>query len=160
VLKGLKREELVATNSMLQHERYFESLRGAGVEMVSAMALDSRVSFGSVARWRDEFVALDEALLGSSGWVQPRLVDRTVRAYLVNGRVAGVGHQAVNALHPGKPGEPRSSAWAVPVPFNRPASVSVTRAAAADEPDSPVATASRSRARATADAVGLLLHVR
>ena len=31
---------------------------------------------------------------------QPRLVDGMVRAYLVGDRVAGFGHQAVNALHP------------------------------------------------------------
>ena len=37
---------------------------------------------------------------------QPRLVEGTVRAYLVEDRVAGFGHQAVNALHPGAPGQP------------------------------------------------------
>ena len=37
---------------------------------------------------------------------QPRLIDGMVRAYLVADRVAGFGHQAVNALYPGKPGEP------------------------------------------------------
>ena len=37
---------------------------------------------------------------------QPRLVDGMVRAYLVEDRVAGFGHQAVNALYPSAPGEP------------------------------------------------------
>jgi hypothetical protein len=37
---------------------------------------------------------------------QPRLPEGMVRAYLVEDRVAGFGHQAVNALHPGAPGEP------------------------------------------------------
>lgn len=37
---------------------------------------------------------------------QPRLVEGMVRAYLVEGRVAGFGHQAINALYPRKPGEP------------------------------------------------------
>lgn len=37
---------------------------------------------------------------------QPRLVDGMVRAYLVADRVAGFGHQSVNALFPGQPGEP------------------------------------------------------
>jgi hypothetical protein len=37
---------------------------------------------------------------------QPRLVEGMVRAYLVEDRVAGFGHQAVNALYPGMPGEP------------------------------------------------------
>ncbi len=36
---------------------------------------------------------------------QPRLVDGMVRAYLVGDRVAGFGHQLVNALHPGTHGE-------------------------------------------------------
>jgi hypothetical protein len=37
---------------------------------------------------------------------QPRLVEGMVRAYLVEDRVAGFGHQAVNALFPGPHGEP------------------------------------------------------
>jgi hypothetical protein len=41
---------------------------------------------------------------------QPRLVDGMVRAYLVEDRVAGFGHQAVNALFPARPGEPAPQA--------------------------------------------------
>lgn len=37
---------------------------------------------------------------------QPRLAEGMVRAYLVQDRVAGFGHQAVNALYPGRVGEP------------------------------------------------------
>lgn len=37
---------------------------------------------------------------------QPRLVEGMVRAYLVEDRVEGFGHQPVNALYPGRPGEP------------------------------------------------------
>jgi hypothetical protein len=37
---------------------------------------------------------------------QPRIVEGMVRAYLVEGRVAGFGHQAINALYPGAPGQP------------------------------------------------------
>jgi hypothetical protein len=37
---------------------------------------------------------------------QPRLREGMVRAYLVRDRVAGFGHQAVNALYPAPPGEP------------------------------------------------------
>ena len=36
---------------------------------------------------------------------QPRMVEGMLRAYLVEGRVAGFGHQAVNALYPAAPGE-------------------------------------------------------
>jgi superoxide dismutase, Fe-Mn family len=76
VLNGLKREELIATNSMLLHELYFASLGGDGRTMVPAMALALAANFGSVERWREEFVAMGKALAGGSGWVlltfQPR----------------------------------------------------------------------------------------
>jgi Fe-Mn family superoxide dismutase len=75
-LNGLKREELIATNSMLLHELYFASLGGDGQAMEPAWALALASNFGSVARWREEFVAMGKALGGGSGWVllvfQPR----------------------------------------------------------------------------------------
>jgi Fe-Mn family superoxide dismutase len=75
-LNGLKREELIATNSMLLHELYFGCLGGGGAAMVPAMELALTASFGSEAGWRDEFVAMGRALGGGSGWVllvfQPR----------------------------------------------------------------------------------------
>jgi Fe-Mn family superoxide dismutase len=75
-LNGLKREELIATNSMLLHELYFASLGGDGQAMEPACALALAASFGSVERWRDEFSAMGKALGGGSGWVllvfQPR----------------------------------------------------------------------------------------
>jgi Fe-Mn family superoxide dismutase len=75
-LNGLKREELIATNSMLLHELYFASLGGDGVTMEPAAKLMLEASFGSVERWRDEFIAMGKALGGGSGWVllvfQPR----------------------------------------------------------------------------------------
>jgi hypothetical protein len=37
---------------------------------------------------------------------QPRLVEGMIRAYLVEGRVEGFGHQSVNALYPAAPGAP------------------------------------------------------
>lgn len=75
-VNGLKREELIATNSMLLHELYFASLGGDGVTMEPAAKLMLEASFGSVERWRDEFTAMGKALGGGSGWVllvfQPR----------------------------------------------------------------------------------------
>ncbi len=75
-LNGLKREELVATNSMLLHELYFGSLGGDGRTMEPAMTLALDANFGSLDRWREEFVAMGKALGGGSGWVllvfQPR----------------------------------------------------------------------------------------
>lgn len=75
-LNGLKREELIATNSMLLHELYFASLGGDGQTMEPACALALSASFGSVERWREEFTACAKALGGGSGWMllvfQPR----------------------------------------------------------------------------------------
>jgi superoxide dismutase, Fe-Mn family len=75
-LNGLKREELIATNSMLLHELYFGSLGGDGTTMEPAMKAALSAHFGSVERWREEFVAMGKALGGGSGWVllvfQPR----------------------------------------------------------------------------------------
>jgi len=68
-VNGLKREELVATNSMLLHELYFASLGGDGMTMAPAMALALDANFGSVDRWHAEFVAMGKALAGGSGWV-------------------------------------------------------------------------------------------
>src|SRR5450755_4293414 len=75
-LNGLKREELVALNSMLLHELYFGSLGGDGQIMVPAMTLALEANFGSVDRWRAEFVAMGKALGGGSGWVLLTFVPR------------------------------------------------------------------------------------
>jgi len=68
-INGLKREELIATNSMVLHELYFDSLGGDGRTMEPAMALALTANFGSFERWRDEFAAMGKALGGGSGWV-------------------------------------------------------------------------------------------
>ncbi len=69
MLNGLKREELIATNSVLLHELYFASLTAQPAAMAPAMGLALDANFGSVARWRDEFASLGKALAGGSGWV-------------------------------------------------------------------------------------------
>jgi Fe-Mn family superoxide dismutase len=75
-LNGLKREELIATNSMLLHELYFDCLGATGEPLTPAAVLALQSNFGSVERWREEFVAMGKALAGGSGWVllvfQPR----------------------------------------------------------------------------------------
>lgn len=67
-LKGLS-EKLIAANSMILHELYFEGLCGdpgtPAADLTEAMARD----FGSVERWRAEFTAMGKALGGGSGWV-------------------------------------------------------------------------------------------
>jgi hypothetical protein len=68
VVNGLKREQLVAMNSMILHEVFFDGLgeeSEPGSELVDALAQD----FGSFERWRAEFTAMGKALGGGSGWV-------------------------------------------------------------------------------------------
>lgn len=67
-LNGLKREELIAANSMILHEVYFGSLGGRG-EATGELAEQLERDFGSIAAWRSEFAAMGKALGGGSGWV-------------------------------------------------------------------------------------------
>jgi len=69
VINGLKREELIALNSTLLHELYFACLGGEGGPPPAAMASVLARDFGSAQRWREEFVAMGNALSGGSGWV-------------------------------------------------------------------------------------------
>ena len=68
VINGLKREELIAMNSMILHEAYFDSLGGGGAARGSLADALTR-DFGSVERWRAEFSAMGKAEGGGSGWV-------------------------------------------------------------------------------------------
>jgi len=68
LINGLKREELIASNSMILHEIYFDGLGGASKPngpLADAITRD----FGSVERWRAEFSAMGKAEGGGSGWV-------------------------------------------------------------------------------------------
>jgi Fe-Mn family superoxide dismutase len=67
-LNGLKREELVALNSVILHELYFASLGGDGRDPGTFGEVLAR-DFGSAERWRAEFAAMGRALGGGSGWV-------------------------------------------------------------------------------------------
>jgi Fe-Mn family superoxide dismutase len=68
VINGLKREELIASNSMILHELFFASL---GEESAPEGELREGLirDFGSVDRWRAEFSAMGKAQGGGSGWV-------------------------------------------------------------------------------------------
>ena len=68
VVNGLKREELIAANSMIIHELYVDGLGGEG-DPKGALAEQIARDFGSVARWKAEFSAVGKALGGGSGWV-------------------------------------------------------------------------------------------
>jgi Fe-Mn family superoxide dismutase len=95
-INGLKREELIASNSILLHELYFGSLSGAGSPMSPAMDLALTASFGSVARWQDEFVAMGKALSGGSGWVL--LVFQPQDGIMVNQWAADHAHALVGGV--------------------------------------------------------------
>src|SRR5216684_6603551 len=56
-INGLKREELIAMNSMILHEVYFDGLGGAG-DPTGGLADAITRDFGSLARWRAEFGAI------------------------------------------------------------------------------------------------------
>ena len=69
VINGLKREELMAMNSMTLHELYFDSLGGGGAPtgvLADAIARD----FGSIARWQPAFPAMGQAHGCGSGGVR------------------------------------------------------------------------------------------
>ena len=67
-INGLKREELIASNSMILHELYFDGLGNQGEpnkELSNARTRD----FDSRERWQAQFVAMGKALGGGAGWV-------------------------------------------------------------------------------------------
>lgn len=95
-----------------------EAAFGAGSRVVAKHAprgsAEIMVSF-------DEFVALTAPYFENGGHMidqawQPRLTEGMVRCYLVQGRVAGFGLQAVNALHPPPAGDGSGEA---PTPSQR-----------------------------------------
>ena len=68
MVNGLKREELIAANSMILHEHYFNAIGGDG-KLSSALADAVAHDFGSYDRWQAEFSAMGKAEGGGSGWV-------------------------------------------------------------------------------------------
>jgi Fe-Mn family superoxide dismutase len=78
-LVRLKRDEAAALNSTLLHELYFASLGGDGRVLPDAVASAIAKDFGSVDRWRQEFVGIANGLAGGSGWVLLTYVPRDGR---------------------------------------------------------------------------------
>jgi superoxide dismutase, Fe-Mn family len=68
LVNGLKREELIASNSMILHELFFASLGEEG-QPEGALREALVRDFTSVDRWRAEFSAMGKAQGGGSGWV-------------------------------------------------------------------------------------------
>ena len=67
VINGLKREELIAMNSVILHENYFASLGACDRPRTLSEALSH--DFKSVDQWQAQFTAMGRALGGGSGWV-------------------------------------------------------------------------------------------
>ena len=67
-LRALKREELIAMNSVTLHELYFGNLGGEGNTIPAQVTALLDEEFGSVAVWRREFVGAAQSLAGGSGW--------------------------------------------------------------------------------------------
>src|SRR6478672_5002751 len=78
-LTRLKRDQMAALNSTLLHELYFASLGGDGRVVPDALASAMAKDFGSVERWRREFVGIANGLGDGSGWVLLTYVPRDGR---------------------------------------------------------------------------------
>jgi Fe-Mn family superoxide dismutase len=92
----LKRDQLIALNSTLLHELYFASLGGDGRAVPAALATALARDFGSIERWRAEFVALATALAGGSGWVLLSYVPRD--GALINQTASDHGQSIAGAI--------------------------------------------------------------
>lgn len=67
-LGALKREQMVALNSMVIHEYYFDALGAAGA-MNAKLKTMIEASFRSVEEWEAEFKKMGLSLGGGSGWI-------------------------------------------------------------------------------------------
>src|SRR5687767_8649273 len=96
VLNGLKRDQLIALNSTLLHEIYFASLGGDGNKPTAALVDALARDFGSLERWRSEFVAMANGLGGGSGWVLLAYVPRDGR--LINQHASDHGQAVAGGI--------------------------------------------------------------
>lgn len=99
-LSGLKREELIAHNSIVLHEIYFDGLAG---DEAPSKALGKAIasSFGSMDAWRNEFAAMGKALAGGSGWVLltwSQRAGRLINAWSADHTMVAAGGTVIAAL--------------------------------------------------------------
>ncbi len=84
-INGIKREELIAANSMILHEVYFDSIGGEdglgspAVDPYGELADAITRDFDGIDQWRQQFSAMGKALGGCSGWVILSWSDRKQR---------------------------------------------------------------------------------
>jgi Fe-Mn family superoxide dismutase len=95
-LGSLKREELIATNSMILHELYFGNLGGGGRASGTVVAL-IKDQYGTFEAWEAEFRLTGLSLGGGSGWV---ILDHDPRSRAVRTSWAG---DHTNSLASGVP---------------------------------------------------------
>ena len=67
-LGALKREQMVALNSMVIHEYYFDALGAAGT-MNAKLKTMIEASFRSISEWEAEYRKMGLSLGGGSGWI-------------------------------------------------------------------------------------------
>jgi superoxide dismutase, Fe-Mn family len=91
----LKRDEFRALNSTLLHELYFASLGGDGRAIPDFVASALLQNFGSVDRWRQEFIALAQTA-DAAGWVLLSYVPRDRR--LINQSASDDGQSIAGAI--------------------------------------------------------------
>jgi hypothetical protein len=94
---GVWRVEMVGPIGTPACLRVRHAQRGSDEELLELPAL--------LARLAPYFEPANGGHMIDQAW-QARVVEGMVRAYLVEDRVEGFGHQSVNALYPAKPGEP------------------------------------------------------
>lgn len=92
---GVWRVQAADAAARLLHVRHAQ--RGSEEEAMTLAALMDRLA--------PYFEPANGGHMIDQAW-QPRLAEGMVRAYLVADRVAGFGHQAINALYPGASGQP------------------------------------------------------
>ena len=102
LINGLEREKLIAANSMILHEVYFDGLGGADglgsptVDPSGSLANAIERDFGSLEKWRTEFASMGKALAGGSGWVVLGWCPREGK--LVNDWAADHAHTRANSI--------------------------------------------------------------
>lgn len=68
VRAGMKREQIIAANSVILHEHYFDNMGGDG-KPAGKIADLIKTHWGSLENWDQEFRGTGAALAGGSGWV-------------------------------------------------------------------------------------------
>ncbi len=100
LVNGLKREQLIATNSMVLHELFFNGLGEESAPDAELMSVIER-DFSSYERWRSEFIAMGTAKGGGSGWVlltySPR-DDRLINQWAMDHTTTLAGGHPILAL--------------------------------------------------------------